>query len=42
VPGRGQLDLIALARQQRLEDFPHYFLVVDDEDGALGCHDVEL
>ena len=31
---RGQAHLVALARQQRLEDLAHDLLVVDDEDGA--------
>ena len=38
--GRSEPYVVAGARQQRLEDFPHDFLVVDDEDGALlrGSH----
>ena len=40
VPDDSEPDVVAGARQQRLEDFPHDFLVVDDEDGALlrGSH----
>ena len=32
---RREPDVVAGARQQRLEDFTHDLLVVDDEDGAL-------
>ena len=36
--GRGQPDLVALAREQRLENLTHDFLVIDDEDAAAsGC-----
>ena len=30
--------LVALARQQRLEDLAHDLLVVDDQDGAVASH----
>ena len=33
--GRGDADVVALARQQRLENLAHDLLVVDDEDGAV-------
>ena len=33
-----QPDLVALARQQRLEDLAHDLLVVDDEDGSASIH----
>ena len=34
-PGRGDAHVVALPRQQRLEDLTHDLLVVDDEDGAV-------
>ena len=34
----GQAHAVPLARQQRLEDLAHDFLVVDDEDGGCGAH----
>ena len=39
VRGRRQPDLITLAREQRVEDFAHDLLVVDDENGAGGRHE---
>ena len=33
-PDDGEPDVVALARQQRLEDLAHDLLVVDDEDRA--------
>ena len=38
VAARRQAHVVALARQQRLEDLAHDLFVVDDQDGAVAAH----
>ena len=38
--GRGETHVVALADEQRLEDLAHDLFIVDDENGAVPCHEL--
>ena len=37
-PRGGEAHVVPLARQERLEDLPHDFFVVDDQNGTIAAH----